>query len=761
LGLKVIHPEDRQIIEEVLQKKVDVPNHFTIRWIHKSGEIIWTEHSIVQIFDDNGNLTAIEGIARNISKRKETEFAFLESKEKYEKLFESAKDAIFLVENEVFIDCNPSTVEMFGCNSRDDVLNRSPWEFSPEYQADGSLSIDKAKNYLRKAIKGKGQQFYWQHCKKNKEVFDAEVSLNSLKINNKNYILAMVRDVTKRVNAEKQVKYAMGLQKLLMSISTRYINIELEDSSEAIQNALKEIGEFVEADRAYVFDYHFNEGLCTNTFEWCQEGISPEIQNLQSVPLEEMPYWVKTHTEGETMYIPSVEDLPEGGLKNILVPQGIKSLIAVPMIKNNKCYGFLGFDSVRNFRTYTEREKALLEVFANILINLKVKLEFEQELIRAKEKAEESDKLKSAFLTNISHEIRTPMNGILGFTNLLKEPKLSGEEQQEYVEFIEKSGARMLNTINAIIDVSHIETGDVKLSKESVDIYKLVQNVYSNYLPEAEQKGLDMFFSSRHHNKELIAETDGEKINTVLSNLVNNAIKFTNEGVIELVLDVLEDSFKIAVKDSGQGIPEEKRESIFKLFVQADSSYSKLHEGAGLGLTICKAYVDMLGGEIWLESIPGKGSTFHFTIPYMTSEKNEIKTKVKRNVEAEKLKISELKVLIVEDDEPAISFLKILMEKYSKETLIAETGTKALNIFSDNPDIDLILMDIKIPNMDGYQVTSNIREMSKEVVIIAQTAYATSGDYENAMKAGCNDFITKPIQSKQLYAIIEKYFNIH
>jgi PAS domain S-box-containing protein len=758
--LKVIHPEDRQIIEEVLQKKVDVPNHFTIRWIHKSGEIIWTEHSIVQIFDDNGNLTAIEGIARNISKRKETEFAFLESKKKYEKLFESAKDAIFLVENEVFIDCNPSTVEMFGCNSRDDVLNRSPWEFSPEYQADGSLSIDKAKNYLRKAIKGKGQQFYWQHCKKNKEVFDAEVSLNSLKINNKNYILAMVRDVTKRVNAEKQVKYAMGLQKLLMSISTRYINIELEDSSEAIQNALKEIGEFVEADRAYVFDYHFNEGLCTNTFEWCQEGISPEIQNLQSVPLEEMPYWVKTHAEGETMYIPSVEDLPEGGLKNILVPQGIKSLIAVPMIKNNKCYGFLGFDSVRNFRTYTEREKALLEVFANILINLKVKLEFEQELIRAKEKAEESDKLKSAFLTNISHEIRTPMNGILGFTNLLKEPKLSGEEQQEYVEFIEKSGARMLNTINAIIDVSHIETGDVKLSKESVDIYKLVQNVYSNYLPEAEQKGLDMFFSSRHHNKELIAETDGEKINTVLSNLVNNAIKFTNEGVIELVLDVLEDSFKIAVKDSGQGIPEEKRESIFKLFVQADSSYSKLHEGAGLGLTICKAYVDMLGGEIWLESIPGKGSTFHFTIPFMTSEKNEIKTKVKRNVEPEKLKISELKVLIVEDDEPAISFLKILMEKYSKETLIAETGTKALNIFSDNPDIDLILMDIKIPNMDGYQVTSNIREMSKEVVIIAQTAYATSGDYENAMKAGCNDFITKPIQSKQLYAIIEKYFNI-
>jgi PAS domain S-box-containing protein len=363
LGLKVIHPEDRQIIEEVLQKKVDVPNHFTIRWIHKSGEIIWTEHSIVQIFDDNGNLTAIEGIARNISKRKETEFAFLESKEKYEKLFESAKDAIFLVENEVFIDCNPSTVEMFGCNSRDDVLNRSPWEFSPEYQADGSLSIDKAKNYLRKAIKGKGQQFYWQHCKKNKEVFDAEVSLNSLKINNKNYILAMVRDVTKRVNAEKQVKYAMGLQKLLMSISTRYINIELEDSSEAIQNALKEIGEFVEADRAYVFDYHFNEGLCTNTFEWCQEGISPEIQNLQSVPLEEMPYWVKTHAEGETMYIPSVEDLPEGGLKNILVPQGIKSLIAVPMIKNNKCYGFLGFDSVRNFRTYTEREKALLRSF--------------------------------------------------------------------------------------------------------------------------------------------------------------------------------------------------------------------------------------------------------------------------------------------------------------------------------------------------------------------------------------------------------------
>ncbi|EKD26132.1 MAG: hypothetical protein ACD_79C01351G0001 [uncultured bacterium] len=240
----------------------------------------------------------------------------------------------------------------------------------------------------------------------------------------------------------------------------------------------------------------------------------------------------------------------------------------------------------------------------------------EQELIKAKEKAEESDRLKTAFLANMSHEIRTPLNGILGFTEILKQPNLTEEELNECLGVIEKGGKRMLNIINDLIDISKIEAGliEVKLSKSNVN--EQIENIYNSFKSEAEQKGIKIFLKNSLLAKDATIKEDREKVYAILTNLVNNAIKFTSEGYIEIGCEKKGKYLEFFVKDTGTGIPQEQKEFIFERFRQGRESLARSYEGSGLGLAISKAYVDMLGGKIWVVSELEKGSVFYFTIPY-------------------------------------------------------------------------------------------------------------------------------------------------
>lgn len=249
------------------------------------------------------------------------------------------------------------------------------------------------------------------------------------------------------------------------------------------------------------------------------------------------------------------------------------------------------------------------------------------ELIKAKERAEESNRLKSAFLANMSHEIRTPMNGILGFADLLKNPKLIDEKQQEYIRIIEKSGVRMLNIINDIINISKVESGTVEVHLSESNINEQIEYIYTFFKPEIERKGIQINFKNALPAKESIVKTDHEKIYAILTNLVKNAIKFTSKGSIEFGYEKKDKYLEFYVKDSGVGIHNEQREIIFERFRQGSESPSRNYDGAGLGLAISKAYVEMLGGKIWIESEVGRGSIFYFTIPYnvITEQKEIIK----------------------------------------------------------------------------------------------------------------------------------------
>lgn len=385
------------------------------------------------------------------------------------------------------------------------------------------------------------------------------------------------------------------------------------------------------------------------------------------------------------------------------------------------------------------------------------------ELIIAKEKAEESDRLKSAFLANMSHEIRTPMNGILGFAALLKESNLSGAQQNEYIKIIEKSGERMLNIISEIVDISKIESGLMEVYLKATNINEIIEYVYDLLKSSAEDKKLHFSYTASLSSKEATIYTDGEKLYSVLTNLVKNSMKYTDFGMIEFGYNKRGDYLEFFVKDTGIGIPKDRQEAIFKRFIKADISDKMARQGAGLGLSIAKAFVEILGGKIWVESEEGKGSVFYFTLPYNTEpiEKIGIKNILRSMIVDNHInpKVSGLKILIVEDDETSEILLSVMVKEFSKEILKASTGNEAVEMCHNHPDIDLILMDIQIPGLNGYMATHQIRQFNKEIIIIAQTAFAQSGDREKSIKAGCNDYVAKPISKAELLSIIQKHFD--
>jgi PAS domain S-box-containing protein len=384
----------------------------------------------------------------------------------------------------------------------------------------------------------------------------------------------------------------------------------------------------------------------------------------------------------------------------------------------------------------------------------------ELELVKAKEKAEESDRLKSAFLANMSHEFRTPMNGILGFSSLLSEPGLGVEEQQEYIKLIQISGERMLNLISEIIDISKIESGMMEVSLDEVNVNRKIDFVFDLLKMDADEKSIQLI-CNRSAFSDFYIVTDRDKLYAILTNLVKNAIKYTNEGTIEFGYTVKNETLEFFVKDTGIGIPIDRQSAIFDRFVQVDIANIKARQGAGLGLAISKAFVELLGGEIWLESQEGIGSSFYFSLPFCTKD-NSMHSERPRfekpyKPEAVQLK-TKLKILIADDDIISRKLIVKSVSEFGKEIIEATSGREVVIKFKENSDIDLILMDVQMPDMNGYEATKEIRELNRDVIIITQSAFALNGDREKALLAGSNDYITKPINKTELLIMLNKYF---
>jgi PAS domain S-box-containing protein len=397
-----------------------------------------------------------------------------------------------------------------------------------------------------------------------------------------------------------------------------------------------------------------------------------------------------------------------------------------------------------------------------IAVDITERRKVQTELIKSKEKAEESDRLKSAFLTNMSHELRTPLNAIIGFSGLMLD---SGPDQNTigYSKIILKSGQHLLSLVEDIFDSTMIETGQTKINYEKTEIVSLLQEVKDIIHGERineDKTDIELILNIKETENRIFLVTDSRKLKQVLLNLLRNALKFTDQGHIEFgfteITEAENNIIQFYVKDTGIGIDKKYHDTIFNIFRQIDDTHTRKFGGMGVGLSIAKKIVELLGGKIWVESQEAKGSVFYFTVPEVPLVKES-----ENKTDHKELKMgnsySGKTILIAEDEQSNFDFLKILFTRMNIRVLWAKNGLEAVNMCEADSSIDLVLMDIKMPLLNGYEATKLIKAKKPDLPIIAQTAYAMLSDKTEAENAGCDGYLSKPIKIYQINEILDKY----
>ena len=401
---------------------------------------------------------------------------------------------------------------------------------------------------------------------------------------------------------------------------------------------------------------------------------------------------------------------------------------------------------------------ALIGIAVDITESKKSQLE----LIAAKEKAEESDKLKSAFLANISHELRTPLNAIIGFSNLIID-NVQDEESIAYSKIILNSGTHLLSLVEDIFDTTMIETGQIKITYEKTDITSVlneVKNIIMGEMLREHKNDVELILNIDPASDRKSIVTDSRKVKQVLINLLRNAMKFTDKGYIEYgfseIIDSNNNFLQFYIKDTGIGIDKTHHDTIFKMFRQIDDNHTRKYGGMGLGLSIVKRIIEILGGKIWVESEPNAGSIFYFTIPVLSDQIID-DDNLMNKVEPQQKNFTGKTVLVTEDEPSNFDFLNIVLNRMNIRVLWAKNGIEAISLCESDPSIDLVLMDIKIPFINGYEATRRIKDIRPDLPVVVQTAYVMAADKEEAEKAGCNSYLSKPIKINDLYEILKKY----
>ncbi|MBI9064391.1 MAG: response regulator [Marinilabiliaceae bacterium] len=383
-----------------------------------------------------------------------------------------------------------------------------------------------------------------------------------------------------------------------------------------------------------------------------------------------------------------------------------------------------------------------------------------EDLALAKRKAEESDRLKTAFLSNMSHEIRTPMNAILGFSNLLSHPEINTAEKEEFVNLIKINGKNLLTLVEDIIDVSKIDSGQLQIKNAPCKLHQLMMQVYESFFNDIKRRGLfnlKLYLKEGIGDEDVMVLTDAHRLQQILINLVGNAVKFTERGFVEFGYEQKDDQFlSFYVKDTGIGLPKGKEDDIFDRFSKFNNDKQRLYGGTGIGLSIAKHLVELMGGEIWVESEPLVGTTFYFTLPF-----HRLAPQTK-SLEEKQQPVNEFNwegktFLVAEDEEDNFRYIEVALALSNASLIWARDGKEAVEVFKKVSNIDLVLMDIKMPLMDGYSATREIKNISRHIPVIAQTAYAMSEEKEKSKMAGCDDYIAKPIGYEDLLLTINKF----
>ncbi len=745
--------------------------------------------------------------------RNKAEYALRESEKRFRKSFENSPVAILeedftevkeevdkIIEThydiEAYLEGNPKKIKhlaklakikdvnkasciLFNANDKEELLVNFPKTFT-------ALSFEAFKKGLIAMVNGR------HHMTLDAEVLTIDRITRHVTINwaivpgsEKDFsrVLVSLIDITERKINESLTKLRWNLRQLADSYNV----------DELIAKALGEIEEIMQSKYSFYYVMSFDEKGASSKYysQKTETEFIYQTKNGNNIKNEESEIWRECLMTRKPIFKNKIiHEHKTNQNRNILYKQ-----LAVPIVSNNKIVAILVVcDESKN---YTSEDIITLNQCADVLSEIIKRKRAEEEVLKrekkieeqmkeyqalsnkyiikneeltqslynvqkindelqkARVKAEESDKLKSSFLANMSHEIRTPMNGILGFVDLLKEPHLSGDQQVVYLDVIQRSGLRMLNIINDLIDISKIEAGQVEINYKWVNVNTIMDDLYNFYKPPAENKGIKISYEKKLSNNESQLYTDNTKLNQVLSNLVNNAIKYTNKGFVHFGYSVEKNKIKFFVEDSGVGIPSGLEDKVFERFRQANLKPEKANEGAGLGLAISKAYVEMLKGKIGVISQLNKGSVFYFILPF--EHKNKPVFEESLPIVDERLDFTGSTILVAEDDEVSYSYIEQVLSKTNAKLLHAWDGKKAIELCYSHPEISMILMDVKMQGMDGLEASKQIKEFRPELPIIVQTAYTFNINKQKVINMGCDDYLSKPLNKKELILCVEKY----
>jgi len=657
--------------------------------------------------DKDGKVTGSLSSARDITDRLQAEETIIKERALLRTLIDNLPNGVFvkdkeyrkIIVNPIHINEVNSHLKYLGIKSDLELLKKTDFEVFPENLAQQFFTDDqKVIRDGASVINNEGIGY---------DIFGKPIWLLVSKIplrNNNGEITGLVgitTDITERRNAEEALKY-----------SEEKFRTIFNNASDGMLLYDLEVRKFIMCNLACSKMLGYSEA------EFLNLGLSEinpldELENifqkLEKINIDEIEWRCDTMFKSKNGVV-FTADLNT----NIITVVGKKNALIV-------------------FRDITER------------------LLFESELRSAKEKAEESDKMKTAFLHNITHEIRTPLNGIIGFSDILTNPNLSDEKRKHFSYIIRQNGNQLLSIINDIISIATIEAGQENPNEKETDINNLLRNINDQFMLKAENKGVSLTIASFLKSNEANIWVDEIKLLQILTNLVGNALKYTSTGYIKVTCR-LEGSFiQLSVEDTGIGIPKEMHEKIFDRFYQVDLDDTNSYGGNGLGLSIVKSYVSILKGEIIVNSEPGKGSEFIVTIPYKPIKKVKFE---KKSEVAENTQIGSVTILIVDDDINNCKLISEYLSNLNSNLIFAYSGLQAVEICKENPSISIILMDAKMPLMNGYFAARQIKEFKPQLPIIMQSAYVYQNDWEKSMSIYTDGFIEKPIIKEKLLTIL-------
>ncbi len=749
---------------DMLVRKSGKKQFFEDNW-GLEGNTRWVETFSAPIFDFKGNLKGITGISRDITDRKVMEDTIIKNEEHFRSLLQYSSDAITILDKSGTIMFESSLRNRISDFLIDELIGKSFEEIiHPE-----DISI--FREVMAAVIHEPGIQIKkeYRSLHKNKRwIYVESIFSNHLSNPSIRGIVVNTRDISDRKMAElKERVYHDNLVFLsnsaleLLSLSVRddifrYIGNTLHDF---LEDSIVIVGEFNEEDKCYkikeinALPEHqdkIKEILGDNLIGQ-NYGMATSANNIENAG-NIMIY-------NDTIDKLKIDQSLKENFKKAYSALRVNKIYYIAMTRDNKVLGNI---VIFTLNKTIIKFKHIIETFVHQVSVALQRSQLEFELVKAKIRAEESDKLKTAFLANMSHEIRTPMNGILGFAEMLNDDHLGEVNRKKYVEIINNNGKMLMNLIDDIIDFAKIEAGQIKFLQQEFSLNALLTQVHTSFLSESlkkEKTDVKLRMRKAFSNEESYIQTDPNRLRQVLINLVGNALKFTKEGFIEFGYQLPQNGFiEFYVKDTGIGIPADKIDMIFERFVQADYSRSRKYSGSGLGLAISKGFVELMGGKMWAESVENEGSTFYFTIPYIPAGR-----KTKEEIEKKKPKSDfnwhDKVFLIAEDDTFSFKLLEGFLKKTNASVLHAEDGTKAVEICRSNEKIDLILMDVQMPEMNGMEATKIIKGFRKELPIIAQTANAIAEERQRCFEAGFDDFVTKPINISELFVKIDQWLS--